>query len=124
MNADLENFYLQKDEPERGCLLALREMIMSVDPAITHTLKYSMPFFCYQGKMFCYLWMHKTLHQPYLGIVEGKHFDHPLLQAEKRSRMKIMLFDAKADLPVKTIKSIVAQAIDLYKSGKIKTGKR
>ncbi|MGK2863069.1 MAG: DUF1801 domain-containing protein [Chitinophagaceae bacterium] len=124
MNAELENFYLRKEEPERGCLLALREIIMSVDPAITHTLKYGMPFFCYQGKMFCYLWMHKTLHHPYIGIVEGKHFDHPLLLAEKRSRMKIMLFDAKADLPVKTIKSIVTQAIDLYKSGKIKTGKR
>lgn len=61
--------------------------------------------------MFCYLWVHKTLHKPYIGIVEGKRIEHPDLIQEKRARMKIMLFDANADLPVETIKSILKQAI-------------
>ena len=79
-----------------------------------------MPFFCYKGKMFCYLWVHKTLHKPYIGIVEGKHINHPDLIIEKRSRMKIMLFDADKDLPVEIIEKILQQALNLYRPGTIK----
>ena len=117
---DLDNFYLQQDEPVKSCLLALREIILAQDENITAARKYGMPFFCYKGKMFCYLWVHKTLHQPYLGIVEGKHIHHPKLLQEKRSRMKTMLFDAQKDLPIKTIRAILKEAIGLYKTGVIK----
>ncbi len=110
---ELENFYFKQPEPIKGCLLALREMILLQDKNITAAWKYGMPFFCYKGKMFCYLWVHKTLHQPYLGIVEGKRIEHPNLIQEKRARMKIILFDANADLPVETIKDILRQAIKL-----------
>jgi hypothetical protein len=120
MTKQLDDFYLQKDEPIKGCLLALKNIILSQDPEITNTWKYGMPFFCYKGKMFCYLWIHKTHHQPYLGIVEGKHFDHPNLIIEKRSRMKIMLFNPNEDLPIHDIKSILTKAILLYKTGEIK----
>jgi len=70
--------------------------------------------------MFCYLWVHKTLHKPYLGIVEGNRIEHPDLIQEKRARMKIMLFDANDDLPVETIKHILIEVLDLYRSGRIK----
>ena len=120
MLTQLDNFYLQKEEPVKGCLLALREIILKQDKDISAAWKYGMPFFCYQGKMFCYLWVHKKLHQPYIGIVEGKRFDHPNLIIEKRSRMKIMLFEADQDLPIKAIQAILKQAIDLYKTGVIK----
>ena len=49
--------------------------------------------------MFCYLWVNKKTHQPYIGIVEGRKIEHPLLIIEKRSRMKIMLLDAEARYP-------------------------
>jgi hypothetical protein len=116
----LDNFYLQEEEPVKSCLLALRQLILSQDKDIIAAWKYGMPFFCYRGKMFCYLWVHKKLHQPYLGIVEGKHIHHPLLVQEKRSRMKTMLFDPTKDLPVKIIKSILTEAVDLYKKGVVK----
>jgi hypothetical protein len=116
----LDNFYLQKDEPIRGCLLALKDIILKQDQNISAEWKYGMPFFCYKGKMFCYLWVHKKHHQPYIGIVEGQRFDHPNLIIEKRSRMKIMLFEADKDLPVKTITDILKQALDLYRTGVIR----
>ena len=122
MLTQLDNFYLQKDEPVRGCLLALREIILKQDENISASWKYGMPFFCYKGKMFCYLWVHKKLLQPYIGIVEGNRIDHPMLIIEKRARMKIMLFEADQDLPVETIEAILKQAIELYKSGVIKVG--
>jgi hypothetical protein len=123
MSLELDNFYLKQEEPNKGCLLALRQIILSQDSEITHTLKYGMPFFCYKGKMFCYLWIHKTNNNPYLGIVEGKHFNDPELLTEKRSRMKIMLLDPNEDLPIDTIKVIIEKAVGLYKNGTIKLPK-
>ncbi|GAA4313190.1 hypothetical protein GCM10023149_08850 [Mucilaginibacter gynuensis] len=114
-----DNFYLQKDEPIKGCLLALREIVLKQDPLITTAWKYGMPFFCYRGKMFCYLWVHKKHGQPYIGIVEGTRLEHPELIIEKRSRMKIMLFDAEQDLPITTIEAILQEALDLYRNGVI-----
>jgi len=116
----LDNFYLQKNEPIRGCLLALKDIILKQDGNISAEWKYGMPFFCYKGKMFCYLRVHKKYHQPYIGIVEGQRFDHSSLIIEKRSRMKIMLFEADKDLPVETIEDILKQALDLYRTGVIK----
>lgn len=110
----MDHFYLDSEEPIKSCLLALREIILRQNPEISATWKYGMPFFCFRGKMFCYLWIHKKLGQPYLGIVEGKHFDQPFLIQEKRSRMKIMLFDPEEDLPLETIESILQQALKLY----------
>lgn len=117
---EIDNFYLNQEEPNRGCLLALKDVILSQDVEITNVLKYGMPFFCYKQKMFCYLWVHKKYKQPYLGIVEGKRIEHPELIIEKRSRMKIILFDPNKDLPLETIESILKEALDLYKSGEIK----
>ncbi len=111
----LENFYWQQQEPIKSCLLVLRELILAQDEHITNEWKYGMPFFCYKGKMFCYLWIHKKLKQPYIGIVEGKKMEHPSLWQEKRSRMKIMLLNAEEDLPVETIHFILNEVLSLYK---------
>ncbi len=110
-----DSFYFEKEEPIKSCLLALRDIILSHDEHITAAWKYGMPFFCFQGKMFCYLWVNKKRRQPYLGLVEGKHLEHPDLLAEKRSRMKIMLIDSNEDLPVETIRAVLQEAIDFYR---------
>ncbi len=109
-----DNYFLQQPEPVKSCLLALRKIILSHNINIAEAWKYGMPFYCYQGKMFCYLWVHKKFKQPYLGIVEGSKINHPLLIQEKRARMKIMLIDPAKDIPVKTIDSILRKAIFLY----------
>lgn len=77
--------------------------------------KYRMPFYCYNGKMFCYLWMHKKYNQPYIGFVEGRSLNHPDLLTEKRARMKILLLDPARDLPLKKIDKIFIEVLNLYK---------
>lgn len=114
MLTPLENFYLNKEEPYRGCLMALRTVILKQDVNLTEEWKYKLPFFYYKGKMFCYLWIHKKYRQPYVGIVEGNRIDHPDLIMEKRARMKILLVDPEKDLPVKSIGQILSQALSLY----------
>ena len=71
--------------------------------------------------MFCFLWKDKKTQEPYLLMVEGKNLEHPELEAGNRARMKIFRVDPAKDLPMKTIVNILNEALDLYRSGKIKT---
>ena len=59
--------------------------------------------------------MHKKTHNPYIGIVEGRKIEHPLLILEKRARMKIMELDAELDIPVEVVGEVLRMAIELYK---------
>lgn len=111
----VDDYYNKKEEPVKGCLLYLRNYILRLDPHITETMKYGMPFFCYNGKMFCYLWTHKKFLQPYIGIVEGGKINHPALLTEKRARMKILLVDAENDIPMDIIGSIMQDVLRLYR---------
>jgi len=120
MISQSEEFYIGHKEPNKGCLLALRQIILEQDPNITETTKYGMPCFCYNGKMFCYLWVDKKTKEPYLLMVEGKHLDHPELERGDRSRMKILRLNSNLDLPIETIDLILNQALDLYRNGTIK----
>ena len=111
---EIDSYFLEKDEPVKGCLLFLREYILKQDKSITEAWKYKMPFYCYNGKMFCYLWVHKKYKKPYIGIVEGAKIKHSDLIIEKRARMKILLVDPGKDLPLKKINSIMKDVLKLY----------
>ena len=114
MISDLDKFYLEKEEMLRDCLLALRDLIVSHNEHITKEWKYKLPFFYFKGKMLCYLWIHKKVKQPYIGFTDGNLIQHPDLLQEKRARMKILLIDPNADLPVDTIRTILTQAIRIH----------
>ena len=120
MIRELDNYYLNKEEPNRSCLLALRSIILEQDTNVTETLKYGMPCFLYKKKMFCYLWTDKKTSEPYILMVEGKHLDHPELETGNRSRMKIFRINPFQDIPVETVVLIINDALDLYKNGTIK----
>ncbi|RLJ80468.1 DUF1801 domain-containing protein [Pedobacter alluvionis] len=120
MMDQLHNFYLNKEEPNKSCLLALRNIILKQDTNITETQKWGMPCFCYKKKMLCYLWTDKKTDEPYLLLVEGKFLDHPELEKGERSRMKIFRINPHIDLPIHTIEIILQQALDLYRMGIIK----
>lgn len=116
MLREIDQYFLAKEEPVKSYLIFLREHILKQDKNITETWKYKMPVYCYNGKMFCYLWVHKKLLVPYIGIVEGKKINHPDLIIEKRARMKILLLDPQKDIPLRKINSILKDVLRLYKS--------
>ena len=115
MLSPIDEWFLNQDEPIRTCLQFMRAHILKQDSKISETWKYGMPIFCYNGKMCCYLWIHKKYKQPYLGIVEGKKISHPDLIQEKRARMKILLLDPAKNLPLKKINGILKEVIGFYK---------
>ena len=120
MSTCTDDFYLDQPEPNRSCLLALRNVILGMDTEVAGTVKYGMPCFTYKGKAFCYLWKDKKTDHPYILMVEGKLLDHPMLQTGDRARMKILPVDPTKDLPIDTIKHVLNMALDLYRNGVVK----
>ncbi len=111
MNNEIDAFYLIKDEPGKGCLLALRTSILAQDTNINETIKYEMPCFCYHKKPICYLWLNKKTNDPYILVVHGKQINHPKLEEGKRAKMKILRIISNEDLPIVAIKEIINMAI-------------
>lgn len=111
----LEEYYYQQPDFIRETLLAMRELILARDPAITEHWKYQMPFFYFRGKMFCYLRIDRRTGQPYLGMFDGKFIDHPLLEQESRKRMKILRLNPESDLPVKAITWILDHGLEIQR---------
>ena len=119
MVEQLQNYYLNQEEPNKSCLLALRDIILKQDTNVTETQKWGMPCFCYKKKMFCYLWTDKKTHKPYILMVEGQFLDHPDLEQGDRTRMKIFRVDPNTDLPAQKIDDILQKALNLYRHGVI-----
>jgi hypothetical protein len=114
LNPELDNFYLQQEEPNQSCFLALRDLILDYDSQITPDFKYGLPFFMYKGKMFCYLWKDKKANQPYISIAAGNKINHPALFQGDRKRFKLLYINAEEDLPVKRIWEILELARATY----------
>jgi hypothetical protein len=108
----LDNFYNTQPEPHRSTLLALRDIVLALDPHITPEWKYKLPFFYYKGKMFCYLWVHKKFRQPYISFVHSEELSHPLLLLEKRAKMKILLIDPDEDIPVELLQEFLQTSLN------------
>lgn len=120
MVRELDQYYFNKEEPNKSCLLTLRQLILEQDDRVTETRKWGMPCFCFQKKMFCYLWTDKKTDEPYLLMVEGKHLHHPELEEGGRSRMKIFRVNPNQDLPLDTLQQLLNDALDLYRKGVIR----
>ena len=111
----IDNWFLQQEEPFKNCFEFLRLFMLRFNKNISEEWKYGLPFYYYRKKPFCYLWFHKKYKQPYIGIVKGKQIHHPDLLIEKRATMKILLIDPEKNIPVRKIKSILIEAMALYK---------
>ena len=114
MLREIDQFFLEKEEPNKSCFMALRDIILAYDNNISEAWKYKLPFFLYQGKMFCYLWLDKKTKEPYIGIVKGKWIEHPQLVQGNRSQIKILPIDPNKDIPLKTMDGIFKMAMTFY----------
>lgn len=112
---DLDQYYLNAEEPLRSCLFALRDIILSIDEKIIPAWKFGGPFFCFENKILCYLWVDKKKNQPYLAMYKGHLIDHPLLESEGRAMIKVMRFNADEDLPIEAIQAVLQSGLDIYK---------
>jgi hypothetical protein len=96
-------------------LLALRGIIIELNPAITESIKYGMAFFSCKGKMFCYFWKDRKTMEPYVGALKGSLIAHPMLEHGNRALIKIFRIYPNKDIPVKKLKEVLMLAMTLYK---------
>lgn len=106
-----DSFYNDRPEPNKSCYLALRQVVLQSNTAITETVKYGMPCFCLNDKPFCYLWEDKHTHHPYILMVDGLKLKHPLLEQGSRKRMKTFTVHPEEDLPLETINEILQEGL-------------
>ncbi|MCG8576013.1 MAG: DUF1801 domain-containing protein [Flavobacteriales bacterium] len=114
MDAKIEHFYFDKEEPIKSCILALRDLILESDELISEGIKYNQPFFLYKNKNFAYIWFEKKSGDPYLGITKGAKIDHPILVKGNRNTIKIIPINPKKDLPIKEITEVFELAKDFF----------
>jgi len=112
MSHELDNYYLKHPEPMQGCLLALKNIILSVSSEITQKQKYQIPFFFYKGKQLCFLWVNKK--KLLLGFIVDKTI-YPVVNGVKRKdEMETIEIKPMEDLPVQIIQEKLFQVMKLY----------
>ena len=112
MNAELENYYLKHPEPIRECLLALKQIIMSVSNQITHERKYQIPFFSYKGKKLGFLWMNRK--KLILGFITDKSILPHEAGIKLKDQIEMIQIDPNEDLPKELIKAKLQELIGKY----------
>ncbi|MDX1349566.1 MAG: DUF1801 domain-containing protein [Putridiphycobacter sp.] len=111
---ELESFFRLKPEPQQSCLYFLRSTINSFHPSIRETYKWKLPFYTFEGKMFCYLWIDKKNDYPYVCFTKGADIDHPALIQGERKKMKAFYINPYEDIDLVTLTDLLNKAIALY----------
>ncbi|GAA3513616.1 hypothetical protein GCM10022393_29270 [Aquimarina addita] len=111
----IDNFYFDKKEPIKGCLLALKTIILEYNPALEPRWYYRLPCFMYQNQIFCYLWIDKKIQFPYIAIGKGVNIEHPDLIQGNRTFTKLLMIDPEKNIPIIKIHLIFDMAMKLYK---------
>jgi len=109
-----DNPYLKFSEPNQGCLLALRHIILNYDENISESIKYGSACFSYNNKILCYLLVEKKSNSPYILFAEGRYIEDVELESGDRKRMKIFRVIADDDIPLGKVEDLLSKAISLY----------
>ncbi|RYU96485.1 DUF1801 domain-containing protein [Emticicia agri] len=112
MPSELENYYLKQTEPIQSCLLALKNIIMSIHPLITHERKYQIPFFYYKGKKLAYLWVTRKKLQ--VGFIEDKCLQEPIEGVRLKDKYQSIIVNPNEDIPMGVIVRNLKDLIHLY----------
>ncbi|MDB4195380.1 MAG: DUF1801 domain-containing protein [Flavobacteriales bacterium] len=111
---ELENFYNNLSEPNKGCFLYIRKLILDHHPDFTEHWKWKLPFFSYQGKPFCYIWKDKKTTIPYLTFVRSLNINRPELELGTRKQMKALTINPNEDIDVFLIKEIIDESLTYF----------
>lgn len=107
----VDHYFETLAEPERSCLLFLRQFILDYSATITEKRKFNTPFYYVNGKWMCFISYNPKIKEIYISFVDGFRMQHPQLVSEGRKKMKIFRVDAKEDVDVKSLNQILNLAV-------------
>jgi len=111
----IDNYFFNLPEPEQSCLLFVRDFILDYSKDISEEWKFNTPFYYYKGKWLCYISYNKKNKSIYIGFVKGYLMKHAKLVSEGRKQIKVYHLDANNDIDLKSLRSIMKEALKLYK---------
>lgn len=109
--SSVDHYFESLAEPERSCLLFLRQFILDYSDTITEKRKFNTPFYYVNGKWMCFISYNPKTKEIYISFVDGFKMLHPQLVSEGRKKMKIFRVDANEDVDVKSLKQILNLAV-------------
>ncbi len=110
----LDAFFDEKPEPLKGCMLALKDIILAMDDRVVIGWKYNTGFFSFMDRMMCYFGHHAVTGQLYIGFTEGHKMHHTALMSEGRKRVKVYYINPEEDIRKIELEEIVKEAISMY----------
>ncbi len=108
----LEHYYDKQNKETKACLLALKSIIMSVDPQILHFKKYQIPFFIYKNFSISFLWVNKK--KILLGFVVDKKAMPQENTKRPKDRISTLEINPLEDIPIERIKNKLRDLIECY----------
>ncbi len=117
----LDNYFFSLEEPHRGCLLFLRDYILSVSKNINEEWKFNTPFYYYNKKWCCYISFHKKTKKVYIGFIHGYLMKHKKLLSEGRKQIKVFYINPNEDIDVAALNKIFEMATNIIEKKYNKT---
>ena len=111
---ELEIFYESQPEPNRSCFLFLKQFILKQNPLFEEKWKWKLPFFYYNKKPFCYLWINKKTNLPYVCFVRSLHIDRPELKLGTRKQMKALTIVPDEDINIELLSYIIKESLTKF----------
>ena len=111
----LEYYYLSKPEPYQSCLLALRDIILNINPNIQHEHKFQIPFFTYKGKKLGYLWLNRK--KLMLGFCLDKSLQPLIPGVQSKDKYESIEVNPNEDIPVDSVRQKLAYYIAIIDKG-------
>jgi hypothetical protein len=112
----LDNYFGSKDEPMKGFLLALKDLILRYDAEMEVSCKWRPHFFSLGKNMICYLTIQNKTNRPYLGFGFGMEINHPALLSEGRKMIKVIYFDEEEDIDIDLLYGILKEVTQIARS--------
>ena len=114
----INNYFLNQPEPQQSCLLFLRQFILNHSPNFTEEWKFNLPFYYYNKKWCCYLFVYKKTQKIHIGFMDGNKITHKKLLSEGRKQLKVFPIDVEKDIDIKTLNTLLNMAIKVKKMPK------
>ncbi|MDR3704858.1 MAG: hypothetical protein P4L28_02995 [Paludibacteraceae bacterium] len=112
MENNLDNYYLRQKEPYQSCLLALKDIIMSVNTEIFSTKKYQIPFFYYKDMKLAFVWLHEK--KVIVAFIKDKKTLPITSDIKQRDQIETLQVDPNTNIPIEIITKKLRMQLETY----------